>query len=162
MTLDKLRDEFYFLITEDENFNMDKRDYYNRAWADCLRALSEQAGEFDEYSAGKCVAENLRIIPRRRDLAFIDGAKWQFEQDRARIALAESRTEPYFSGRVLVPKLNAEIADLIARLEQAERERDRYRQALERIARKCKEHYWAAIADNALRPKEVILSEEEP
>lgn len=37
---------------------------------------------------------------------------------------------------------------------------ERYEKALKRIAAKCKDNYWAAIADGALRPKEAVLSSE--
>lgn len=53
-----------------------------------LRALSEAAGEFDQREAEG--AELHTSGDMSRAIIFAQGARWQFEQDRARIGLAES------------------------------------------------------------------------
>lgn len=50
-----------------------------------------------------------------------------------------------------IERLRRELAELKDEMH------DRYKAALERIARKCKDNYWAAVAEQALRPKEAVL-----
>ncbi len=77
-----------------------------------LSHLAEQAGEFDRENAKAHSSGNP---------TFTHGAEWQFEQDRARVALAEERSWHAVNERTAVFKRNE---DLQARLSTAERERD--------------------------------------
>lgn len=97
---------------------------FKRGFDACLKYLSEQSPAFDEQSACDAYWNDSKTfserVPGDRH-SFEYGARWQFEQDRARIGLAEQDKDSWKATFLTTrDALRAEIKALEARLAKAE------------------------------------------
>lgn len=130
--LDKVRDElakkwnsYWYSDAKDKPVGASAYRSFIEGFDAALQALSEAAGEFDHMAAFK-QASTVEIPSLSFEVSFEQGARWQFEQDRARIGAALAKDSEQVGG-VCVHCASVKCpncADLTARLEQAERERD--------------------------------------
>lgn len=120
---------------------------------ECLDYLSTAAPEFDEkaslkYAVDLCTDETGAISAWQRD-ACVDGARWMYRQDAARIALAESRAESFRANFIIqettLASTSACFEDATAKLQVAVK-------ALEKIAgARCAWQLSQSITKEALR-----------
>lgn len=119
--LDQLRDELAARHTKLCSKQMLPGSWLD-GWNALLSHLTDAAGEFDPVALKQAFTQaspgEIAIEPLYRW-----GARWQFEQDRARIAYAERPTNyiPKNIHAEIIRKLKAQIKQLEARLQESER-----------------------------------------
>lgn len=121
--LDELRDKMAMdaCMYPDKNGEpiADQHTYedFIKGWSALLKLLERSGGEFDANNATRVGQELSRLTPHEYSFEhyfFTQGAKWQFEADRARIGLANSMHDHCKIA------LNHQIKKLEARLAESE------------------------------------------
>lgn len=148
--IEKLRDELAKTFSRNTFKRLDGKpveseiaiETFKAGFSAALAELSKGAGEFREIHADEACLETIEEpTPRDRQM-FCDGARWQFEQDRARIGLiTQACEEKLVRQNQTIEDLRLGHHNLTARAENAERELEAWKE-IERLSERSRKEIY--------------------
>lgn len=125
-SMKKAMDEAWEKFKEDNpprgqalHYYKDNQEYWKSGWESCLEYLGKAAPEFDRDVTAKAYSDYnwpQHVTITQKEI-WINAALWMFDQDKARIALAESREKGMRDILISTTDVSAHrIADLESKL----------------------------------------------